>query len=181
MCYVLYHYLLFIVYYIYIYYVWYYYLSCLNIIPELVSFQCDLYRQVYPFRILWAIITVFISKAATKSAVFNGKPLVLAWYTAAQQGKRSAPSNTGENQPAKIQRRETRRSSLSSLLGDDKEEALVSDLISCFILSVLKVAAPLGSWLRLSTLTRNPSLTNWRNGIDEEDFVAYPINAPPPR
>ena len=71
------------------------------------------------------ILLVF--KAASKAAVFNGKRLVLAWYSAVQHLKRSTSAASGSSQPAKVQRRETRGSSVSSLLEDDKDEA---DLVS---------------------------------------------------
>ncbi|XP_065058188.1 RNA-binding protein 27-like [Rhopilema esculentum] len=66
--------------------------------------------------------------AATKAALFNGKRLVLAWYNAAQAVKRGSAS-TPDDKPAKVQKRQTRKSSINSLLGDDtKEDSLLGDL-----------------------------------------------------
>jgi len=60
--------------------------------------------------------------AASKAAVFNGKLLVLAWYNAVQHTKRSSTAVANSNQPSKIQRRDTRGSSVSSLLEEDRED-----------------------------------------------------------
>ena len=72
-------------------------------------------------------------QAASKAGIFNGKVLVLAWYNAVQHLKRSSAATTSNNQPSKIQRRETRRSSVSSLLEEDKDEA---DLVSTYNLKI---------------------------------------------
>ena len=72
---------------------------------------------------MYVLKSIYFAQAASKAGLFNGKRLVLAWYSAVQHTKRNSTSINDSSTPAKVQKRETRRSSVSSLLSkDDKDD-----------------------------------------------------------
>ena len=101
-------------------------------------YEIRLYLYQLP---IWyeSIKSISLAQAASKAGQFNGKRLVLAWYSAVQHTKRNSTSTNDSSTPAKVQRRETRRSSVSSLLSKDDKDDDDYDLV-CKVVIVMKLS-----------------------------------------